>query len=63
MDKIVTEFDTDKFMDAKEASKFLGVSIQTLYIWTSKNKIPVYKLRNRFNRYNVLDLEKLRNLV
>jgi excisionase family DNA binding protein len=31
------------FLDIQEASKYLSVTKNTIYSWTSKNKIPHYK--------------------
>lgn len=45
------------FLSAEEAAVYLGISINTLYQYTSKNKIPFYK-KDRLLRFSTEDLDE-----
>lgn len=36
-----------RFMTVDEAAAYLGLSVHTLYSWTSQRKVPFVKLGNR----------------
>lgn len=38
---------TNKPLNIKEAAEYLGISVQTLYQWVSKRKIPFVKIGSR----------------
>ena len=48
--------DTKEVMDIREASHYLGVSRETLYKYLNEDKIPAFKLGNRWKfKKTVLD--------
>ncbi len=48
--------DTREVMDIREASQYLGVSRETLYKYLNEEKIPAFKLGNRWKfKKTVLD--------
>jgi len=48
--------DTREVMDIREASEYLGVSRDTLYKYVSADRIPAFKLGNRWKfKKTVLD--------
>jgi len=48
--------ETREVMDIREASQYLGVSRETLYKYVSEDKIPAFKLGNRWKfKKTVLD--------
>lgn len=48
--------ETREVMDIREASQYLGVSRDTLYKYVSEDKIPAFKLGNRWKfKKTVLD--------
>ena len=46
------------FLDINEASKYLGISKNTLYGYTSKNVIPYHKIQGRKLYFSIDDLNK-----
>ena len=46
------------FLTAEEASEYLGISINTLYGYTSKKIIPHFKLQGRRLLFKVEDLDQ-----
>ncbi|MGD0695042.1 MAG: helix-turn-helix domain-containing protein [Terriglobia bacterium] len=48
--------ETREVMDIREASQYLGVSRETLYKYVSEDRIPAFKLGNRWKfKKTVLD--------
>ena len=52
--------ETDCPMTVKEASKFLGVSSQTVYLWVERKQIPHLRVMGRNIRFLKSDLEPFR---
>ncbi len=46
------------FLNIDETSQYLGISKNTLYGYTSKGKIPFYKLQGRRLYFRIDDLDK-----
>jgi len=46
------------FLDINEASEYLGISKNTLYVYTSKSIIPHYKLQGRKIYFKVDELDE-----
>lgn len=44
------------FMDMKEASNYLGISINTLYLYNQRKLIPFYKPTGRKIYFKISDL-------
>jgi excisionase family DNA binding protein len=44
----------------REAAKFLGVSIQTVYLWVERRQIPHFRVMGRNIRFLQSDLEPFR---
>jgi excisionase family DNA binding protein len=40
--------DSPEVMNVRQASQYLGVSADTLYKYVSENKVPAFKLGNRW---------------
>jgi excisionase family DNA binding protein len=47
-------------MTVKEAAKFLGVSVQTVYLWVERKQIPHLRVMGRNIRFLRSDLEPFR---
>lgn len=47
-------------MGVKEAARFLGVSIQTVYLWVGRRQIPHLRVMGRNIRFLKSDLEPFR---
>jgi excisionase family DNA binding protein len=47
-------------LTVKEAAKFLGVSAQTVYLWTERKQIPHLRVMGRNIRFLKSDLEPFR---
>jgi excisionase family DNA binding protein len=52
--------DVELPMTVKEASKFLGVSPQTVYLWVERKQIPHLRVMGRNIRFLKSDLEPFR---
>ena len=44
------------FMNLEEASKYLGISKNTMYVWTSNKRVPYYK-QGKMVYFKMTDLE------
>lgn len=56
---LTTEYrDEDRFLNAREAAKYLTIPYQSLLNMTSNGKVKYYKLGRR-NRYLLSDLKQL----
>ena len=54
--KVMSMTETREVMDIREASEYLGVSRETLYKYAYEDKIPAFKLGNRWKfKKSVLD--------
>jgi excisionase family DNA binding protein len=54
--KVMSMTETREVMDIREASEYLGVSRETLYKYAYEDKIPAFKLGNRWKfKKTVLD--------
>jgi excisionase family DNA binding protein len=54
--KVTSMIETREVMDIREASEYLGVSRETLYKYVYEEKIPAFKLGNRWKfKKTVLD--------
>ena len=54
--KVMSMTETREVMDIREASEYLGVSRETLYKYAFEDKIPAFKLGNRWKfKKTVLD--------
>ena len=54
--KVISMTETREVMDIREASEYLGVSRETLYKYACEEKIPAFKLGNRWKfKKTVLD--------
>ncbi len=42
-----TNEDTPQFITRKEAAKILGISLNTLHIWTKEERLKAYKMKSR----------------
>lgn len=50
----------NQYVNHVTAAEMLGISKTTLYIWSSRKKINVFKLKgSRLNRYKISDLNDL----
>jgi len=47
-------------LTVKEAAKFLGVSVQTVYLWVERKQIPHLRVMGRNIRFLRSDLEPFR---
>ena len=47
-------------LTVKEAASYLGVSIQTVYLWVERKQIPHLRVRGRNIRFLKSDLETFR---
>ena len=47
-------------MTVREAARFLGVSIQTVYLWVERKQIPHLRVMGRNIRFLKSDLETFR---
>ena len=47
-------------MTVKEAAKFLGVSVQTVYLWVERRAVPHLRVMGRNIRFLRSDLEPFR---
>ncbi len=54
-----TPFD-DRPLSVKEASRYLGVSPQTVYLWVERKQIPHLRVMGRNIRFLKTDLETFR---
>ena len=50
------ENETQNLINYKQAAKFLGLSIATLYTMVSRRKIPHYRFSGRTVRFNIDEL-------
>src|SRR6266550_8541823 len=50
----------DRPLSVKEASKYLGVSPQTVYLWVERKQIPHLRVMGRSIRFLSSDLERFR---
>ena len=48
-------------MTVREAARFLGVSIQTVYLWVERKQIPHLRVMGRNIRFLKSDLEPFRS--
>jgi excisionase family DNA binding protein len=56
LEKVGSMAETREVMDIREASEYLGVSRETLYKYVYEEKIPAFKLGNRWKfKKTVLD--------
>jgi excisionase family DNA binding protein len=46
-----------RIVDIKEAAKYYGLKVSTLYQWVSQKKIPYYKL-GRLVKFDLNELDK-----
>jgi len=46
-----------RYLSPKELSQYLGVSLQTVYEWTSQKKIPYVKL-GRLVKFDIKEIDK-----
>ena len=47
-------------MTVKEAARFLGVSVQTVYLWVERKQIPHLRVMGRNIRFLKSDLQPFR---
>ncbi len=47
---------TKRYLSPKELSEYLGISLQTIYEWTSQRKIPFVKL-SRLVKFDVAEID------
>ena len=52
--------DRDLPLTVKDAARFLGVSIQTVYLWVERKQIPHLRVMGRNIRFLKSDLEPFR---
>ena len=46
-----------RYINPKELSIYLGMSLQTVYEWTSQKKIPYIKL-GRLVKFDIIEIDK-----
>ena len=47
-----------RLLKIKEVSRYLGISIQTLYQWTSQRRIPFIKIGQGRIRFDIQAIDK-----
>ena len=47
---------TKRYLSPKELSEYLGISIQTIYEWTSQRRIPFVKL-SRLVKFDITAID------
>ncbi len=49
--------ETEQLLTVREAARYLGVTVQAVYVWVDKNKIP-YRRLNKTLRFSRQELER-----
>ena len=45
-----------KYLSPKDLAEYLGISLRTVYLWTSLRQIPFYRL-GRLTRFSRVEIE------
>jgi len=46
-----------QYLSAKEVSRYMGISIHTVYLWIQLKKIPYYKI-GKVVRFNLQEIDQ-----
>lgn len=57
----MSKLDIKQNYRAKEAAKYLGVGLSTIWLWTKQKKITAYKLSDRVTIFKKEDLDRFVN--
>jgi len=53
---MVKALENKKYLSPKDLAEYLGISLRTVYLWTSLRQIPFYRL-GRLVRYSQKEIE------
>jgi len=45
-----------KYLSPKDLAEYLGISLRTVYLWTSLRQVPFYRL-GRLTRFSKIEIE------
>lgn len=53
---MVKALENKKYLSPKDLAEYLGISLRTVYLWTSLRQVPFYRL-GRLTRFSKIEIE------